>query len=167
MTINRQKKNVKQRGSKTHGYGSMKKHRGAGSRGGRGNAGSGKRGDVKKPSFLHQGRVMGRHGFSSPVTNKKVNTINLSLITQRINSYVESKEATKSKDGIKLDLTKMGYDKLLGTGIVTEKLNVTVLMASSRAVEKIESLGGKVTLLYAEDVKETVSEKPKAAESAK
>jgi len=88
MTVNKQKKNVKQRGSKTHGYGSMKKHRGAGSRGGRGNAGSGKRGDVKKPSFRHEGRN-GRHGFSSPVTNQKVSKINLALITQRLSKYVE------------------------------------------------------------------------------
>ena len=48
---NKVKKVRKFRGSHTHGYGSKKKHRGAGSRGGRGMAGSGKRADQKKPSI--------------------------------------------------------------------------------------------------------------------
>ena len=48
---NKRSKNSRQRGSKTHGWGAMKKHRGAGHRGGRGAAGSGKRGDAKKPSI--------------------------------------------------------------------------------------------------------------------
>ncbi len=57
MAINKQKKNVRQRGTKTHGYGSMKKHRGAGHRGGRGNAGSGKRGDKKRTYKMQTGIV--------------------------------------------------------------------------------------------------------------
>ena len=51
MTVNKRKKNSRQRGSHTHGWGAMKKHRGAGNRGGRGAAGSGKRADSKKPSI--------------------------------------------------------------------------------------------------------------------
>ena len=54
MTVNRRKKVVKQRGSHTHGWGSKKKHRGAGNRGGRGMAGSGKRADQRKPSILKE-----------------------------------------------------------------------------------------------------------------
>ena len=161
MTINKKKKNLKQRGSKTHGWGSMKKHRGAGSRGGRGNAGSGKRGDVKKPSYRHEGKN-GRHGFSSPVTNKTVLTINLSLINQRLSKYVESKQAIKSKDGIEIDLTKIGYDKLLGTGKVTEKLIISIGQISNKALEKIEAVGGKVimpTVEVKEIAKEEVTEK--------
>ena len=51
MVHNQRKKNSRHRGSWTHSHGEKKKHRGAGSRGGRGNAGSGKRGDAKKPSY--------------------------------------------------------------------------------------------------------------------
>ena len=46
MTHNKRKKNSRQRGEWTHGWGAKKKHRGAGHRGGRGNAGSGKRGEI-------------------------------------------------------------------------------------------------------------------------
>ena len=51
MTINKRKKNTRQSAGTTHGCGSMKKRRGAGNRGGRGNAGSGKRGDAKKQRY--------------------------------------------------------------------------------------------------------------------
>ena len=47
MTVNRRRKRVRQRGSKTHGWGAKKKHRGKGNRGGKGMAGSGKRADSK------------------------------------------------------------------------------------------------------------------------
>ena len=72
MVINKSKKKLKYRGSKTHGCGSMKKRRGAGHRGGRGAAGSGKRGDAKKPS-IWGGTYFGKHGFHSRF--KKPNTI--------------------------------------------------------------------------------------------
>ena len=45
MSVNKTKKVGKYRGSKTHGGGHMKKRRGAGNRGGRGMAGTGKRAD--------------------------------------------------------------------------------------------------------------------------
>ncbi|MFX1288497.1 MAG: uL15 family ribosomal protein [Promethearchaeota archaeon] len=41
----------------------------------------------------------------------------------------------------------MNIQKILGRGEITKKVNLTVEKASKRAVEKIESAGGKVTLL--------------------
>jgi len=61
----KRKKVTKQRGSKTHGWGAMKKHRGAGNRGGRGMAGTGKRGDAKKPSIQKNKKYFGKYGFKS------------------------------------------------------------------------------------------------------
>ena len=52
MSVNKRKKNTRMRAKTTHGYGSMKKNRGAGNRGGRGMAGSGKRADQIKPTIL-------------------------------------------------------------------------------------------------------------------
>ena len=48
MVVQRKKKVGKYRSHTTHGGGHRKKRRGAGSRGGRGNAGSGKRAGHKK-----------------------------------------------------------------------------------------------------------------------
>jgi large subunit ribosomal protein L15 len=48
------------------------------------------------------------------------------------------------EDGTEIDLTAMGYDKLLGRGKITESLNVKVSSYSSRALQKIESAGGSI-----------------------
>ena len=66
MTTNKRKKVVKYRGSHTHGGGAKKKRRGAGHRGGRGMAGSGKRADQKKPTILklYGNSYFGKKGFS-------------------------------------------------------------------------------------------------------
>ncbi|PLW79571.1 50S ribosomal protein L15 [Candidatus Woesearchaeota archaeon] len=149
MTVNKRKKNSRQSGSKTHGWGSMKKHRGAGNRGGRGRAGSGAKGDAKKPSYRKE--PVGKIGFRSPLINQKVSTINLSLISQRLENMIEKKQAVKGKSGIELDLTKLKIDKLLGSGNVSEKLIITVGEASAKAIEKVEAAGGKVTVLYGGD----------------
>ena len=63
MTINKRKKNSRQRGSWTHGWGSKKKHRGAGHRGGKGNAGTGKKGDAKKPKIWKNKKYFGKYGL--------------------------------------------------------------------------------------------------------
>lgn len=140
------KKNSRQRGSKTHGWGSMKKHRGAGHRGGRGNAGSGKRGDCKKPRYQKKNIKPGKYGFHSPVIHKKIKTINLSLLSQVIDKYVYKNLAKLDKDTYSIDLNKLGFDKLLGTGKINKKIVVDVMFASEKAVSKVCEVGGKVNL---------------------
>jgi len=48
-------------------------------------------------------------------------------------------------------LTSKGFDKLLGSGRVHRPIHVTVEHASTRAIEKIESAGGSVTISEGED----------------
>lgn len=127
----KRKKVTKYRGSKTHGCGSMKKRRGAGSRGGRGMAGTGKKGDVKKPSFWHTYPYKSRKGFVSK--NVAVKTINL----YELNRLWQGKE---------LDLGALGYVKLLGRGEIFEPVQVKIPYATPKAIKKIESVKGKVTM---------------------
>ena len=149
MAINKRSKNSRQRGSKTHGGGSMKKRRGAGHRGGRGAAGSGKRGDAKKPSIWRNTKYAGKYGFvsqtrtaSAPVTIAHIETFTKTLIA----------EGTLSVKGdvYTADLTKAGYTKLLGTGTVTKKWDLTIAIATPKAIEKIKKAGGNVTVVAAE-----------------
>jgi large subunit ribosomal protein L15 len=128
--MNSRKKNSRLRGSHTHGWGAKKKHRGAGSRGGRGNAGSGKRGDAKKPSYWKIKNYGRNKGFVS--MTKSLKTINIS-------------DLSKFNDQ-KINLTEKGFDKLLGYGIPVGKLEIQVSQASNSAVKKIEKAGGKVLL---------------------
>ncbi|MFT4312016.1 MAG: uL15m family ribosomal protein [Candidatus Woesearchaeota archaeon] len=138
-------KNSRHRGSWTHGYGEKKKHRGAGSRGGRGMAGSGKRADTKKPSISHNTKYFGKHGFT-PIQREVVNAINVSTIASNIQTYVDSKIAVKDGQGYKVDLTKTKYSKLLAGGSVTIPLHVTVESASQKAIEKLNKANGSVTV---------------------
>jgi len=122
----------KLRGSKTHGWGAMKKHRGAGNRGGRGMAGTGKRAKQKKISILKEfgHEYYGKKGFKRP----------LKTISKTINlEDLDFKEE-------KIDLTKLGYTKLLGKGIPNKKYEITVNSCSKLAKTKLEKIGGKLNV---------------------
>lgn len=143
MTVNKRKKNSRQRGSHTHGWGAKKKHRGSGHRGGVGMAGSGKRADTKKPSLWKE-RYFGKRGFISKNV-VSVNPINIWQIEENINKWIESKSVTKEKECFVVDLEKLGYNKLLSEGVVKSKLRIITPYASKNAVEKIKEAGGEVT----------------------
>src|SRR3989344_411779 len=134
--IKKRKKVSRYRGSKTHGCGSMKKRRGAGNRGGRGMAGSGKRADQKKPSILKEygTAYFGKKGFASRSNKIKIKSINIGDLENRLLTL------------IKIDLSKLKYNKLLGSGKITKKFEINVDHASKGAIEKIEKLGGKVNV---------------------
>jgi large subunit ribosomal protein L15 len=132
------------RGGRTHGRG-KKAGRGAGKRGGRGNAG------LHKHKFSYLLKYMrdhyGRHGFKrAPNLAKADITINLSELNQHKDNLVSEGLATKKGDVIELDLSALGVNKLLGTGNVSVKYEIKVQKASQKAVEKVESAGGKVIL---------------------
>ena len=144
MVTYKRKKVVKYRGGSTHGGGARKKRRGAGSRGGRGYAGSGKRAGHMKAKFEKAGHVLGRHGFTSKSrTNGKA--VNVSYFTPKhVQKLAAEGKAHKEGALYSIDLGALGYTKLLGTGNTTLKLKVTVAKCSSRAVEKIKAAGGEV-----------------------
>jgi large subunit ribosomal protein L15 len=150
MTDNKRKKNSRQRGSWTHGWGAKKKHRGAGHRGGRGKAGSGKRGDAKKTLYWTDPNYFGKRGFTS-ATAEKEKTINLAHLDAITDTLIKKGYAQKEKDAVSIDLNKLGYNKLLGAGKTKKKLVLIVNYASENAIKKIQDAGGKVNLLQTED----------------
>jgi large subunit ribosomal protein L15 len=154
------KKSAKRRAHTTHGYGSMKKNRGAGNKGGVGNAGSGKKADQKKPS-IHPGKYFGKRGFHS-VHSEKI-AISVYELSKNVSKFEKKGALTKEGDLYNLDLGKAGVQKLIATGNVNGKFNIRVDAASPKAVEKVEKAGGKVELLKS---KETSSEPPQAAAPA-
>lgn len=144
MTTHKKKKVTKYRGSKTHGGGSMKKRRGAGSRGGRGRAGSGKRADQKKPSYQKK-NYFGKYGFTKK-NQEAIHTVTLSYFEQKINKLVSDKKASEKGGVYSVDLSDLGFKKLLGTGRLTKRINFACEMASAGAVEKVKKAGGSVTV---------------------
>lgn len=127
--------------SRTRGRG-HKKGRGAGLRGGRGNAGCHK---TKRIMYERVGRVWGAHGFKRPQTVVMANSaINLKVLEENASEWVDQGSATKKGKTISIDLKKMGYDKLLGTGVPSQAYNITISAASAKAVEKVEAAGGEI-----------------------
>jgi large subunit ribosomal protein L15 len=132
-------KTKKFRGSMTHGKG-KKGGRGAGLRGGKGNAGLGKH------RFMYMTKYMpghfGVHGFKRPQSViKEDKTINVGEIEE------------KFPDKKTINLTEEGYDKLLGAGKIKSKLKITVNSASEKAINKIKEQGG-VIVLPSKDISE-------------
>lgn len=143
MTVNKRNKNTRQRGSKTHGWGAKKKHRGKGHQGGAGMAGSGKRADSKKPSLWKE-RYFGKFGFVSKTPKVKINAVNVSYIEQHLNKFLSNSLITKENGFYFVELEKLGFNKLLGDGRVSLKFKVKVPYASKSAIEKVKKAGGDV-----------------------
>ena len=119
------------RGSRYHGRG-KKAGRGAGKRGGRGNAGLNKHKVMTRLKYMPG--HWGMHGFNRHPSLRTVNSsINVGVVSE-------------IADGDKIDLTEMGYDKLLGSGQISKSLHIKVKEASSKAVEKVEAAGGAVEM---------------------
>ena len=115
--INKRKKNVRQRGSMTHGWGSKKKHRGAGNRGGKGLAGTGKRSDNKKPSIWNN-KYFGKYGFKSK-SRKNIVATNILYLEQNLPALNSEKLISKENDFYSVDLEKIGFNKLLSKGKIS------------------------------------------------
>ncbi len=146
MVTYKRKKVGKYRGGSTHGGGARKKRRGAGSRGGRGNAGSGKRAGHMKMRYVKAGHILGKHGFTSK-SRTVVKAVNLGYFTsERVAQLVKQGKAHKEGNVYALDLATLGYNKLLGTGTTSVKLKITVKSCSPGAAEKVAAAGGEVVM---------------------
>lgn len=142
MVVKKRSKKSRMRGSHTHGWGAKKKHRGKGNKGGAGMAGTGKRADSKKPSIWKK-RYFGKFGFKKKGAVKKTLPINLKKIQQIIGDLLEKGIAKESKGFIEIDITSIGFNKVLGYGKLTSKLRLIAPSFSSEAKKKIEAVGGQ------------------------
>ena len=121
---------------RTHGRG-HKAGRGAGKRGGRGRAGMNKHRVMTRIKYMPG--HWGMHGFNR---HPKLRNVNVSINLLQVSQMAE---------GDSINLTELGYDKLLGSGRMDRALNITVGSASARAIEKVEAAGGSVNLSDGDD----------------
>ncbi len=165
MSAQRHKKNRAMRGSRTYGWGSPKKHRGKGSRGGVGKSGMGKRGQHKMSLLNSLGiKNLGSHGFVRPRQEAFCGrAINLCAIEANIDKWLGKKIAAEEKGAVSLDVAKLGFNKVLGSGTVSRKMIIRAEKFSAGAKEKIEAAGGKIEGELVEMEKEEI-EKPKPQE---
>jgi large subunit ribosomal protein L15 len=139
----RLRKTRKTRGNRTLGWGRIGQHRKTGSRPYR-KANRHKQGwsyvTTYEPDYF------GKHGFTSRQSKtRNTNVINLTRL--------ETLATTLPNEQV-IDLTSMGFAKLLGTGKATKALTVKVQSASKSAAEKISQAGGKLLTEAAEETGE-------------
>jgi large subunit ribosomal protein L15 len=128
----KERKTRKMRGSRTHGYGRIGQHRDAGSKGQRK---VGRHKHLWSYVVAHEPDYFGKKGFTSRQSlMRRENTINIAQLS----------ELPLEADVAQVDLTSMGYTKLLGTGKITKPLTITVAACSKTAAEKVEKAGGKI-----------------------
>ena len=147
--FSKKKKSSKRRGDREQGRG-KKKGRGAGLRGGRGNAGRHKH---KRVHYAKLGQEFGytNFGFKIPdEAQKTVISVNVSELDDRLPLLVEMGEAQRQGDTYVIDLAKMGVDKLLGGGQFRSKAKITVAIATPGAKAKVEEAGGAIVIPVAE-----------------
>jgi large subunit ribosomal protein L15 len=119
----------KTRGSRTQGYGRIGQHRDSGSKGARK---VGRHKHLWSLVVTSEPNYFGKHGFTSPKSlHTKVSAINLYRLDQLAK-------------GSEINLTDLGYTKLLGTGKITKALTIQVASFSKSAQEKVTQAGGKI-----------------------
>ena len=102
MMAARDRKTRKMRGSRSHGYGITQKHRGAGSRGGHGMAGS------KKHKWSYVSKYLpnyfGKRGFTRPKSQvTKDETVNAGWLSENAERLTKEGKATKAGDTYTID----------------------------------------------------------------
>ncbi len=142
MVVRRRKKKPKKyRGHRTYGYGKHKRARGAGCRGGRGKAGMHKH--KWTYTVKYEPDHFGKEGFRPPLRKVK-RTINLEEIERNLEVWLEKGFARRENGKIRVNLTELGYDKVLGKGKLNTALIIEAKEFSKKAIEKIEKAGGQV-----------------------
>ena len=119
----------KLRGTRTVGYGRIGQHRDSGSKG---NRKVGRHKHLWSKIVTSEPDYFGKHGFTSPQSlHRKEKIINLSKLDQ----LAETSQ---------INLTELGYTKLLGTGKLTKPLTILVKAYSKSAAEKVKEAGGQI-----------------------
>lgn len=119
----------KLRGSRTVGYGRIGQHRDAGSKG---NRKVGRHKHLWSKIVTTEPDYFGKHGFTSPQSlHRKEKTINLHQLDQMAQTQ-------------NVNLTELGYTKLLGTGKLTKPLTIQIEACSKSAQEKVKQAGGEI-----------------------
>ncbi|MCE5213194.1 MAG: 50S ribosomal protein L15 [Methanobacterium sp.] len=144
--IRKTRKIRKMRGSRTIGGGCSKKRRGAGHRGGRGMAGGHKH--MWSWIVKYDPQHYGKYGFKRPQkTIYKFKPINLDFLDEKLDELVSKGLASEENGKIVVDVTKMGYNKVLGKGKITRSVVIKSPKFSQSAIDKIEDAGGEASII--------------------
>jgi large subunit ribosomal protein L15 len=92
------------------------------------------------------GPVFGKDGFSNS-SQTTVTVMDIGIIDQIVPSLLAQGIAKYEGDVIVINTVDMGINKVLGSGKVTKKLNISSQAFSEVAKVKIEKMGGKTKIV--------------------
>ncbi len=134
----RLRKHRKKRGSRTQGYGRVGQHRDHGSKGYKI---SGRHKGGWSYVLTYEPDYFGKNGFTSPKSlRRKDKVLNVGMLDQMATKI----STEKREDKFFIDLEKLGYTKLLGTGKVTKPLMIKIASFSESAAGKVKEAGGEI-----------------------
>ncbi len=146
MVVRRRKKSRKLRGrTRTMSWGRIGQHRKSGSRGGFGAVGYQKH--KRFWMIKYAPNWYGKHGFTRPPRIvAEINSINVGEINEIAQYLLSTGNPVKEDEKIIIDVTELGFNKVLGGGRVTVPIKLITPSITERAREKIEKAGGEVVL---------------------
>jgi len=146
VVVRRRKKSRKLRGrTRTMGWGRIGQHRKSGSRGGFGLVGFHKH--KWTWTIKYAPHWFGKHGFTQPPTIvAEINAINVGELDEIARDMLRQGIAQKEDTKIVIDVSVLGFNKVLGRGKITLPLKVITPAITERAREKIEAAGGEVVI---------------------
>jgi hypothetical protein len=71
---------------------------------------------------------------------KKISAVNLKYLEEQADKLIAQGKASKDGDAIVIDVTELGYDKVLAKGKITKAYKISAPQFSASAIEKIEEL---------------------------
>ena len=74
---------------------------------------------------------------------KKINAVNLNYLEEHADDFIAQGKASKEGDAIVIDVTELGYDKVLAKGKISKTFKISAPKFSASAISKIEKAGGK------------------------
>ena len=116
----------------------------------------------------YQPDYFGKKGFKTPQTitgQSHPNTINIQQLDELIDKQTRHKQITKKQGKPYIDLTTLGYQKLLAKGNLTKPALIKIDTYSKTAAKKIQEAGGQIIGMPKEQKpKESPTEQPPAKE---
>jgi large subunit ribosomal protein L15 len=122
----------KLRGSRTHGWGQIGQHRKSGQKGGTGKAG------LHKHKWSWTVKYAPDHFSRDSLGPKRGSKPHRWINVGELEALISSKDASE------INLTELGYEKLLGGGKLKTPIKVVVKSYTEQAKSKIEAAGGQL-----------------------
>jgi len=144
------------------GWGQIGQHRKHGEKGGRK---VGRHKHLWTYTLKYEPNYFGKKGFKTPQTitgQTHPNTINIDQLDQLIDKQTRQKQITKKQGKPYIDLTTLGYQKLLAKGRLTKPALIKIQAYSENAAKKIQEAGGKIitTIKHEEETEEPQPKTP-------